>query len=158
MASTIRPGVHATPQAALALDRKKLASVGNAGGNARPSLTNASERHSPLRFIAAERLRGRVKRRARGGPWGAGVFLSPFYIFYHSMIPLRPPPRPGIRPPPTTNCAVSSFGRSDPRGARRLSSAPHPPRWHDRRDRCAGARPCPCRFDACAAQANAARE
>src|SRR5262249_32855788 len=25
------------------------------------------ERHSPLRFIAAERLRGRVKRRARGG-------------------------------------------------------------------------------------------
>src|SRR5262245_2898765 len=26
------------------------------------------ERHSPLRFIAAERLRGRVKRRARGGP------------------------------------------------------------------------------------------
>src|SRR5262249_23939771 len=25
------------------------------------------KRHSPLRFIAAERLRGRVKRRARGG-------------------------------------------------------------------------------------------
>src|SRR5262249_54431500 len=28
------------------------------------------ERHSPLRFIAAERLRGRVKRRARGGMSG----------------------------------------------------------------------------------------
>src|SRR5262245_23147181 len=112
------------------------ASVGNAGGNARPSLTNATlaasrllhrrsptapcskrcigrppkkvgrifgprrgtaapsvvhifandlavsidERHSPLRFIAAERLRGRVKRRARGGLGRVGFLLSTFHV------------------------------------------------------------------------------
>src|SRR5262249_54133213 len=127
------------------------ASVGNAGGNARPSLTNATlaasrllhrrsptapcskgwpptekswphfrpsagaaaprlaparhnfandlavgidARHSPLRFIAAERLRGRVKRRARGGTWTCwGFLLSTFHVVHHSMIPLRPPHR-----------------------------------------------------------------
>src|SRR6516164_9117913 len=37
-------------------------------------------------------------------------------------------------------------------------SAHHTQRWHNRRDRCAGARPCPCRFDACAAQGGEARE
>ena len=33
---------------------------------------------------------------------------------------------------------------------RAARSAHHTRRWHNRRDRCAGARPCPCRFDACA--------
>src|SRR5262249_25941106 len=165
-----RPCDHTS--AALVLDRKKLAafsaaagrflqfpfgdrrcnrtraSVGNAGGNARPNLTNATlaasrllhrrsptapcskgalaahrkkvgpifgprrglrlpawprlghnfandlavsidERHSPLRFIAAER--GRVKRRARGGLGRVGFLLSTFHVVHHSMIPLRPP-------------------------------------------------------------------
>src|SRR6516164_5845057 len=51
------------------------------------------ERHSPLRFIAAERLRGRVKRRARGGLGRVGFLLSTFHVVHHSMIPLRPPHR-----------------------------------------------------------------
>ena len=51
------------------------------------------ERHSPLRFIAAERLRGRVKRRARGGLGRVGFPLSTFHVVHHSMIPLRPPHR-----------------------------------------------------------------
>src|SRR5262249_46305601 len=44
------------------------------------------ERHSPLRFIAAERLRGRVKRRARGGLGRVGFLLSTFHVVHHSMI------------------------------------------------------------------------
>src|SRR5262249_55618523 len=51
------------------------------------------ERHSPLRFIAAERLRGRVKRRAKGGLGRVGFLLSTFHVVHHSMIPLRPPYR-----------------------------------------------------------------
>ena len=69
------------------------------------------ERHSPLRFIAAERLRGRVKRRARD-------------VVHHSMIPLRPPHRWVIGPPLTIIGEVSSFGCSNAGGARRLST-PH---------------------------------
>src|SRR5215472_7757922 len=59
------------------------------------------ERHSPLRFIAAERLRGRVRRRARGGLGRVGFLLSTFHVVHHSMIPLRPPHRgfePGAMP------------------------------------------------------------
>src|SRR5262249_39594691 len=69
------------------------ASVGNAGGEGRPSLSKASERHSPPRFIAPERLRGRVRRRARGGLGRVGFLLSTFHVVHHSMIPLRPPHR-----------------------------------------------------------------
>src|SRR5262249_23754808 len=42
------------------------------------------ERHSPLRFIAAERLRGRAKRRARGGLGRVGFLLLTFYVVYQS--------------------------------------------------------------------------
>src|SRR5262245_28698542 len=180
------------PLAALALDRKKLAafsaaagrflqfpigdrrcnrtraSVGNAGGNARPSLdkrdssgvapaspqvayrallercigrppkkvgrifgprrglrlpawprlghnfandlaVSIDERHSPLRFIAAERLRGRVKRRARGGVGRVGFLLSTFHVVHHSMIPLRPPHRGVIAPPLRTSVCFSGL-------------------------------------------------
>src|SRR5262249_60200916 len=45
------------------------------------------ERHSALRFIAAERWRGRVKRRARGGLGRVGFLLSTFHVVHHSMIP-----------------------------------------------------------------------
>ena len=72
------------------------------------------------------------------------------------MIPLRPPHRWVIGPPLTIIGEVSSFGCSNAGGARRLST-PHTQRWHDRRDRCAGARPCPCRFDACTVRSWARR-
>src|SRR5262249_25517346 len=68
------------------------------------SLTNASERHSPLRFIAAERLRGRVERRARGGVWGVGFLLFTVYVFFPFVVSLPPPPRWVIGAPPAINC------------------------------------------------------
>src|SRR5262245_58384980 len=40
------------------------------------------ERHSPLRFIAAERLRGRVKRRARGGLGRVGAFCFRRFMLF----------------------------------------------------------------------------
>src|SRR5262249_9476950 len=80
------------------------------------------ERHSPLRFIAAER--GRVKRRARGGLGRVGFLLSTFHVVHHSMIPLRPPHRGVIAPPLTIIGEASSFGCSNAGGARRLST-PH---------------------------------
>jgi len=158
------------PHAALALDRKKLAafsalgggflqfpigdrrckrtraSVSNAGGNARPSLTNAT--------LAASRLLHRrcLPRLARKvhwpptekswphfrpsagtaapsvaprGTWTCwGFLLSTFHVVHHSMIPLRPPHRWVIGPPLTIIGEVSSFGCSNAGGARRLST-PH---------------------------------
>src|SRR5262245_46150819 len=40
------------------------------------------ERHSPLRFIAAERLRGRVKRRDRGGLGRVGAFCFRRFMLF----------------------------------------------------------------------------
>src|SRR5262249_46622409 len=53
----------------LAAHRKKLAAAWPRLGHnfANDLAVSIDERHSPLRFIAAKRLRGRVKRRARGG-------------------------------------------------------------------------------------------
>src|SRR5262249_19533323 len=110
------------------------ASGGHAGGNARPNLTNATlaasrllyrgsptapcpkgasvsidERHSPLRFIAAERLRGRVKRRARGGVWRGGfLFFTFFFVFLRGAVG----PRAGK--------AGNFFGRARGRAPRNL--------------------------------------
>ena len=81
--------------------------------------------YSPLRFIAAERLRGRVKRRARGGLGRVGFLLSTFHVAHHSMIPLRPRQYGGLIGPPLTMIGeVSAFGCSNAGGARRLST-PH---------------------------------
>src|SRR5262249_59603534 len=64
------------------------------------------ERHSPLRFIAAERLRGRVKRRARGGMSGW-------------------PPKKLSRGP--HGCADYCNGRSRPRQESRGANRERPP-------------------------------
>src|SRR5262249_14130925 len=122
---------------ALAAHRKKLAAFSALGGDcgsqrgpgsviifANDLAVSIDERHSPLRFIAAERLRGRVKRRARGGLGRVGFLLSTFHVVHHSMIPLRPPHRGVIAPPLTIIGEASSFGCSNAGGARRLST-PH---------------------------------
>src|SRR6516164_5682378 len=76
--------------------------------------------YSPLRFIAAARLRGRVKRRART------CWLSAFDVSCCSPFDDSTPPAPQgvIAPPLTIIGEASSFGCSNAGGARRLST-PH---------------------------------
>src|SRR5262249_33327029 len=90
----------------------------------RRSHSSIDERHSPLRFIAAERLRGRVKRRARGGLGRVGAFC--FDVSCCSPFDDSTPPAPQgvIGPPLTIIGEASSFGCSNAGGARRLST-PH---------------------------------